>query len=239
MPRFFCTNISKDKAIIEGNDAHHISHSLRMKKGEEIIICDANGYDYKCITESFGDSVVCKIIEKYSSNTEPDIFVTLYQSIPKQDKMEMIIQKSVELGVSKIVPVLSKRCISRHDEKSMNKKLERYSKISKEAAKQSGRGIIPQIENMISYKEAVKISSKDDLSLICYEGGGKNLCEIDYNNIKTISIFVGGEGGFDIDEINLATKNDMIRIGLGPRILRCETAPLAALSILMNCTKNM
>lgn len=239
MPRFFCTNITDDTAIIKGNDANHITRSLRIKKGEEIIICDTKGNDYKCITESFGDEVVCKVLEKYKSNTEPDVFVTLYQALPKQDKMEMIIQKSVELGVSKIVPVLSKRCVSRPQEKSMKKKLERYSKISREAAKQSGRGIIPQISDMLSYKEAVNLSSIDDLSLICYEGGGKNLSEINYNNIKTISIFVGGEGGFDTDEIDFATQHNLIRIGLGPRILRCETAPLAALSILMNCTKNM
>lgn len=239
MPRFFCTNISGNTAIIEGNDANHISHSLRMKKGEEIIICDTKGTDYKCIAESFGDSVVCRVLEQYKSNTEPDIFVTLYQSMPKQDKLEMIIQKSVELGVSKIVPVLSKRCVCRPDEKSMKKKLERYSNISKEAAKQSGRGIIPQIENMLSYKDAVTLSCRDDLSLICYEGGGKNLSAINYKDIKNINIFVGGEGGFDTDEIDYATKNGLIRIGLGPRILRCETAPLAALSILMNCTKNM
>lgn len=239
MPRFFSTNFNGDTAIIRGTDANHISRSLRMKKGEEIIVCDTKGTDYKCVAESFGDEVVCKILEKYKSNTEPNIFVTLYQSMPKQDKLELIIQKSVELGVSKIVPVLSKRCISRPDKKSMQKKLERYSKISLEAAKQSGRGIIPQISDMLSYKDAVKTSSCDDLSLICYEGGGKNLNEMDYKDIKTVSIFVGGEGGFDSDEIEYATQNGLIKIGLGPRILRCETAPLAALSILMNCTKNI
>ena len=239
MPRFYSTNITDESVKIKGDDANHITRSLRMKKGEQIIICDTQGMDYRCTAESFGDSVICKILDKYKSNTEPDVFVTLYQSMPKQDKLEIIIQKSVELGISKIVPVLSARCVSRPDEKSMKKKLERYSKISQEAAKQSGRGIIPQVTDMLSFKEAVKLSCNDDVSLICYEGGGQALNEIDYKGIKSINIFVGGEGGFDTDEIEFATKSGLIRIGLGPRILRCETAPLAAISILMNCTKNM
>lgn len=239
MPRFFCTNITGDTVIIEGNDAKHISYSLRIKKGEEIIICDTKGTDYKCIAESFGEKVICKVVEKYECNTEPDINVTLYQSMPKQNKMEMIIQKSVELGVTKIVPVISNRCISRPDRKSMSKKLERFSKISYEAAKQSGRGIIPKIGDVMPYKDAVEFSCNDDLSLICYEGGGENLRSIDYTTRKNISIFVGGEGGYDKEEVNFATQKGLICVSLGSRILRCETAPLAALSILMNCTKNM
>lgn len=239
MPRFFSQDISGDTAYIKGNDAFHISRSLRMKKGEEIIVCDTKGTDYVCVLEEFGDEVTAKILSKSKSITEPDTFVTLYQAIPKSDKLELIIQKSVELGVSRIVPVMTKRCISRPDEKSMSKKLERYNKISLEAAKQSGRGIIPQICPMINYDKALSEASKDDISFICYEGGGQRLNSINFEGVKSLSIFVGGEGGFEAEEVTEAEKQGIIKTSLGARILRCETAPLAALAIIMNLTNNM
>ncbi len=239
MPRFFSQNIIEDKAIISGGDAVHISKSLRMKKGEEIIVCDTKGTDYVCELSEFGEDVISKIISSHKSETEPNVFVTLYQAMPKNDKLELIIQKCVELGVSKIVPVITKRCVSRPDEKSMEKKLLRYNKISLEAAKQSGRGIIPQICNMVSFKTAINQASQDDLSFICYEGGGKRFNEIDFKNKKSISIFIGGEGGFEEDEVQTATDSGIIRISLGSRILRCETAPIASVSIIMYLTNNM
>lgn len=239
MPRFFCENINGDTAVISGNDANHISRSLRMKKGEEIILCDKKGTDYICILENFADDITCKVIEKHPTQAEPDVYVTLYQSLPKQDKFELIVQKSVELGVSRIVPVLSKRCISRPDEKSMAKKIDRYTKISHEAAKQSGRGIIPEIAPLMSFENAVKECDNSDVSFICYEGGGKRINDLPLKNKKSINIFIGGEGGFELNEVEYAEKNGVERVGLGPRILRCETAPLAALAVLMNCTENM
>lgn len=239
MPRFFSENIISGVAIIKDLDASHIAKSLRMKIGDEITICDMQGTDYECVIESLSDEIKCNVISSHKSDTEPSVKVTLYQAMPKLDKLEMIIQKAVELGVNEIVPVLTKRCISRPDDKAMKKKLQRYQKIALEAAKQSGRGIIPNVTNIIHFKEAISRMKLDDLSLICYEGGGKKLSEMELSKMKTISIIIGGEGGFDIEEVETAVVNGINRIGLGPRILRCETAPLAALSIIMNLTENM
>jgi len=239
LPRFFLENINNGFAEIVGADATHISKSLRMKTGEKITICDTKGTDYLCEIESISENVICKVISSEKTIAEPTVKVTLYQAIPKLDKMELIIQKCVELGVNEIVPVLTNRCISRPDKKTMEKKLDRYSKICFEAAKQSGRGIIPQVSQMISLKEAIDRMKADDLAIICYEGGGEKLSEMNLTEKSTISVLIGGEGGFGEDEVELAIKNGIKKIGLGPRILRCETAPIAALSIIMNLTENM
>lgn len=239
MPRFFLNTINGCNATISGVDAIHISKSLRMKIGEKITLCDTKGTDYFCEIESISESVVCKIISCEKSKAEPNVKVTLYQAIPKLDKFELIIQKCVELGIYKIVPVLTNRCISRPDNQAMGKKIERYSKICLEAAKQSGRGIIPVVSQMISLKEAFDRMKSDDLAIICYEGGGKNLSEMELEKKASISLLIGGEGGFDESEVDLARNNNIKIIGLGNRILRCETAPLAALSIIMNLTGNM
>jgi len=234
MPRFFADEIG-ETIIISGDDAFHISRSLRMKKGDEIIICDKKGYDYTCVIESFPDnSVVCRTIKKEPCLSEPCVNLTIFQAFPKADKFETIIQKSVELGVCKIVPVISARCVSRPDEKSFAKKLERYSKISLEAAKQSGRGIIPEICGIISFKKALEEMKASDIALICYEKGGERLQNAGILPGKSISVMVGSEGGFEEDEIELAKKEGIIPVGLGKRILRCETAPIAAAAVIMN-----
>lgn len=239
MPRFFSDNISESHAIIAGQDAFHISKSLRMAVGDEITICNAMGTDYFCKIESIGENVVCEVVSSEKSISEPSVKVTLFQAVPKLDKLELIIQKCVELGVSEIVPVLTSRCISRPDKKTMEKKLERYSKICLEAAKQSGRGIIPQVSQIASLKEAIDRMKHDDLAIICYEGGGEKLFDMKLSEKRTISVLIGGEGGFSTDEVEAAKQNGIKVIGLGPRILRCETAPIAALSIIMNLTGNM
>ena len=170
---------------------------------------------------------------------EPSIYVTLYQSLPKFDKMDLIVQKAVELGVSEIVPVLTKRCISRPDEKSIGKKILRWQKISKEASKQSRRGRIPKIGDLISLESAVKESNKSQVSMVFYELMGKKIGDIIKDTPKTISIFVGPEGGFDKDEILKMSSYNIKSATLGRRILRTETAPIAALSIIMYETGNM
>lgn len=165
--------------------------------------------------------------------------VTLYQAVPKLDKLEYIIQKSVELGVSRIVPFISRRCISRPDEKDFSKKLIRLNKIAEEAAKQSGRGIIPQVMPIISYKKALEDMSELDKIIVLYEEGGKNFAEVNFEQSKRIGIVIGSEGGFDKEEVELALNKGAESVWLGKRILRCETAPITALSILMFLTKNM
>ena len=239
MPRFFIEDIGEDNILISGNEADHISKSLRMKKGDEITVCDTKGNDYFCVIENISNDVTLKILRKEKSKTEPDVNVTIYQAMPKLDKLETIVQKCVELGAVRIVPVLTKRCISRPDEKNMKKKIERLSKISLEAAKQSGRGIIPVVEEMVSFKTAVDRMKEDDIGIILYEGGGKSLSDISFYKDQNISVLIGSEGGFDEDEVEYAVNNGIERVGLGERILRCETAPIASLAIIMHLTKNM
>lgn len=238
MPRFFKQEIDIDNIVIDGDDARHIGRSLRMKCGEEITVC-CDGIDYFCKIRSFSDSeVFLDLIEKKMCAAEPNVDITLFQAVPKLDKLEFIIQKSIELGVSRIVPVLTRRCISRPDEKDFSKKLGRLNKIAESAAKQSGRGIIPEVSPIISYKNALEEMKKLDSCFILYENGGKHFDEFDFSGKKSIGLVIGSEGGFDAEEVQLAENNGAESVWLGNRILRCETAPITALSILMFLTKN-
>lgn len=238
MPRFFKQSIDVDNIVIDGDDARHIGRSLRMKCGEEITVCCCE-IDYNCVIRSFSDSeVYLDLVDSAPCAAEPDIDVTLFQAVPKLDKLEFIIQKAVELGVNRIVPVLSRRCISRPDEKDFAKKLDRLNKIAEGAAKQSGRGIIPEVMPIISYKNAVLQMKELDSCIILYENGGKSFDEIEFEGKKSIGIVIGSEGGFDEQEVELAVNAGAESVWLGNRILRCETAPITALSILMFLTKN-
>ncbi len=234
MPRFFSQNIKGDYCYITGEDALHLSKSLRAKVGEAITVCDSNGSDYHCeISEITKDSVSCKILSKEACNTEPKVKVDLYMSLPKGDKSELIIQKAVEMGINSIYFILSERCISRPDDKSWNKKCQRYQKIAVEAAKQSGRGILPQVEGVLSFKEAVAQAKESQLPIIFYERATKKLSTLLSQNPATISMIVGSEGGFTEDEVNYALENGVESLSLGSRIVRCETAPLLALGGIM------
>ncbi|MCD7890618.1 MAG: RNA methyltransferase [Ruminococcus sp.] len=171
---------------------------------------------------------------------EPSVDVTLFQAVPKLNKLEHIIQKTVELGVLRIVPVLTRRCVSRPSEKDFAKKLPRLNKISEEAAKQSGRGIIPEVTPIINYKNAIAEMKKLDRSIILYEEeGGCSLEKVDYSGIKTIGLLIGSEGGFDREEADLAENAGVNRVWLDKRILRCETAPTVAMSLLMFLTNTL
>jgi len=238
MPRFFIPSPPLDLVVFEGDEARHIAKSLRTKPGEEIILCDGKGFDYKCIAVSVGEKTVLKVVEKYPNISEPSVYLHLYQALPKGSKMEFIIQKAVELGVSEITPVLTSRCIVRLTPEAFEKKRERYQKISKEAAKQSGRGIIPKINSLVDYTESLNIAEKDT-SIIFYECGGTPLKELIEPKQKRISFFVGSEGGFSLNEINMAEENCIQVASLGARILRCETAPICAASILLHLTGNI
>lgn len=165
--------------------------------------------------------------------------VTLYQALPKGDKFKNIIQKSVELGVSEIVPVLTRRCVYRPTKSDFSKKIERFNKITESAAKQSGRGIIPQVTEMLTLKEAVESMKENDINLILYENGGERFSADMLKNAKKIGVFIGSEGGFDEEEVELVKSQNATPIWLGERILRCETAPLAAITIIMHLTGNM
>jgi len=239
MPRFFLETIDLNMPVITGEDAKHIGRSLRMKPGQPITVCSC-GTDYFCeIASITSDEVFLKIIDSKLCSAEPTVNVTLYQAMPKLDKLEHIIQKSVELGVTRIVPVLTRRCVSRPEKKDFEKKRIRLNKIALEAAKQSGRGIIPEVGEMISFNEAVKQMSGLDCPLMLYEEGGIRFSEVSVENKNSFALFIGSEGGFDESEAEAAKNAGIKPIWLGERILRCETAPLTALSILMYITKNL
>lgn len=240
MPRFFMENINEADIVLGGENARHIGRSLRMRSGEKITVC-CRGIDYDCeIRQITEDSVYLDLLEKHPCQAEPTVNVTLFQAVPKLDKLEFIIQKATELGASRVIPVLSRRCISRPNEKDFAKKLPRLEKIAEEAAKQSGRGIIPEISPIVSYKQCLEMMKKLDKNIILYEGeGGKPFAEVEVDGIKTAGILIGSEGGFDSSEVDEAVAVGAERVWLGKRILRCETAPISALSILMFLTKNI
>ncbi|MBO8434565.1 MAG: 16S rRNA (uracil(1498)-N(3))-methyltransferase [Tyzzerella sp.] len=239
MPRFFVSpeNINGETITISGDDAKHIKSVLRMREGEGITVCDCLGTDYECKVNSFVDrEVIVDIVSKSLSDTEPNTKVTLFQGLPKSDKMELIIQKCVELGIDEIVPVYTERCIVKLDKKDKEaKKIERWQKISESAAKQSGRGKIPKIQPVVTFKEAVSMAKNFDGAIIPYENEkDRGLREFvkDFEG-KSVAIFIGPEGGFSTEEIELSTNSGIKPITLGKRILRTETAGLCTLSILI------
>ena len=238
MPKFFCEGFSNDKNYISGEDASHIIRSLRMKRGEQLYVNDLAGRLYDCvISDMSDDTVYLDILKECNDDTEPDVNVTLFQCLTKGDKFEGIVQKCVELGVKTIVPVLSSRCVSRPDAKSLRKKIERYNKISLSAAKQSGRGCIPEIKEALSFGEMCQELKRFDSAVFFYEGGGDEIG----NAVKgeNIAVIIGPEGGFDVSEVQKAKENGAVPATLGKRILRTETAPIAALSVIMYITGNM
>ena len=240
MPRFFVEKIQGDSLSLTGENASHIAKSLRMHPGEVITLSDANGVDCEAeITAVSPDAVTVKVLETRQNTSEPSVSVTLFQALPKVGKFETIVQKSVELGVKTIVPILTSRCVSRPDGKSMSKKVERYQKVALEAAKQSGRGVIPTIEDLCSFDEMLARFSEFDAVLFFYEEGGDKIDRVLPAEAKNIAIVIGSEGGFSRQEVDRALEKGALVATLGPRILRCETAPVAALAVLMYCTGNM
>ncbi|MBQ9703816.1 MAG: 16S rRNA (uracil(1498)-N(3))-methyltransferase [Clostridia bacterium] len=241
MPRFFIRaeqvsylDNGARTITIRGEDAHHISRSLRMAEGEEITVCDMQKNVYVCKISGFSaDEVYLDVVEQAASDTEPVCYIKLYQAIPKGDKLETIIQKSIECGVSEIIPFASERCIAKIEGKDIQKKAERHNKIAESAAKQSGRGIIPKVREAMKYNEALNDAADCDLMIFCYEGD--NTCSLkeilrENKNAKTISLIIGSEGGFSLKEVELAKGKGAKIAGLGKRILRCETAPSFALA---------
>jgi 16S rRNA (uracil1498-N3)-methyltransferase len=241
MHRFYVnTNQIQDEIIhITGPDVNHIKNVLRMKQGEEIVICNGQGKDCYCIIKKVSEGeITAGILSKQETGTELKAKITLFQGLPKSDKMELIIQKAVELGVHEIVPVMTKRAIVKLDDKKKEaKKLERWQAIAEGAAKQSGRGIIPTVKPVQSFQDAIKNAKNMGLGLIPYENatGMKDTKDI-MNNLgqyDSIGVFIGPEGGFEEAEIEHAKAEDIHPITLGRRILRTETAGLAILSMMV------
>lgn len=239
MAWFFTEPFSDDYYTIIGEDAKHIEKSLRMKAGEEITLVDNNGIQHNGVIDNItSGNVTVKINESFKCENEPDVKVTLYQALPKGDKMDFIVQKAVELGITEIVPVISARCISRPDEKSLNKKIQRWQKIALQAAQQSRRGIIPQVKEATIFKKAVENLSSDSQNIIFYECGGDRVGDIITSPCEHINMFIGSEGGFEKQEVQQVLAKNGNAATLGKRVLRAETAPLAALAIIMYVTGN-
>lgn len=245
MPRFFTQDITEMGGCITGEDAKHIAKVLRMKVGDELTVCDTKGRDYDCMIEEIGAGEVrLKVLSVAPSQSEPDVRVHLYQAMPKADKMETIIQKAVELGAASITPVMTRRCVSRPDAKSMDKKLVRYNRIALEAAKQCGRGVVPPVLPLLELPQALEQMQRTGCPILFYENAtapAKQVIAKARESVKEleIAVLIGAEGGFDEDEVALAREHGCHILSLGKRILRCETAPLAALTILMYETGNM
>ena len=238
MPRFFIDGTADGRAYIAGADALHIAKALRMRPGEALTLCDGKGTDFDGVLETVTDrQVTVRISASRPSQAEPTLAVTLYQGLPKGDKMDWIIQKAVELGVTAVVPVATRRSVARLEVKA-DKQQERWQRIAAEAAGQCGRGMLPSVERPLSWSQALSRLSGEP-ALVFYEGGGRPLRELVTPSTRRLSVFVGPEGGFDPEEIDAIRRQGGGVATLGPRILRCETAPLAALTLLMHLSGNM
>jgi len=236
MPRFFTPSNNFDGSTVKitGDDARHIARALRMAVGDEISVCDMQGREHLCrLTRIRDEECECEILESRDGNTESPVRITLYMGYPKGDKLEFVIQKAVELGASRIVPFESSRCVKRPKGDKIEKQTARLQRIAEEAAKQCGRARLAEVTQPISFKAAAEEAATADLALFCYEGDGtRSMKEIlkESKDAKNVSIVVGCEGGFSTDEAALAASSGLKPTNLGPRILRCETAPIYALS---------
>lgn len=239
MHRFFIKkqNIFGSMITISGDDVRHISKVLRLKIGDKIVLCDGEGTDYLTAVESMDKhSIRTVVLDKEASRGEPDIDAVLYQGIPKSTKMDIIIQKCTEMGIKRIVPVSTVRTVVRlESEKDESKKVERWTKIAEEAAKQSGRGIIPAIDMPMTLTQAFKDAGKLDTAIIPYELEGSLSIKqvLSKEKGKSIGFFIGPEGGFEASEIEKAKEMGIIPVTLGSRILRTETAGMAVLTGIM------
>ncbi len=245
MPKFFIKNEQKsnNKIIIIGQDVKHIKNVLRKKINDKIIVCNSETTrDYICkIKDITDEKIECEIIENIEENVESNVQISIFQGLPKADKMELIIQKSVELGAYDINPVEMQRCIVKLEDKDKIKKIQRWQKISEVAAKQSGRNIIPNINNIIDLENVCNLCQNYDIVLVAYENEKENKLKYQIKKIKEkiksdikIAILIGPEGGIDEKEIEILKEIDNVKIiTLGKRILRTETVALNMLSILM------
>ena len=240
MPKFFTAreNIKDTTLIIDSEDANHLKKVLRINVGDKITVCDGAGIDYTVRVSEIGkNEIECDIIDRQKSDTEPNINITLYQGLPKAAKMDYIIQKNTELGISKIVPAKLARCVVKLENKAAeDKKCERWQKIAIASAKQSGRGIVPVIDNPMTVDEIIEDVKDYDLVFVPYECEDQSRLKTIVESVpdaKDIAFIIGPEGGFDISEIEKLKAAGIKTVTLGKRILRTETAAEAVVSMLM------
>lgn len=242
MARFFVSpeQVRQDRIYIYDGDVNHIKNVLRMRVGDELSVSDGEGTDYHCTIEELDKDIVkVRIENSWKSYSELPVKLYLFQGLPKADKMELIIQKAVELGAYEIIPVSTSRSIVKLDDKKAAKKIARWQGIAESGAKQSGRALIPEVASPMSFKQALAYARELDATLIPYEKaeGIAETREIIHSlkaaEVKSVGIFIGPEGGFSEQEVELAMEAGARPITLGKRILRTETAGLTTLSILM------
>ena len=238
MPRFFVPGeqIENTSITILGQDAFHIARTLRMAVGDEITVCDQNGLTHDVVLKEIRDErVLCEILSSREDHSESPLSIRLFCAWPKGDKSELIVQKAVELGASEITFFASERCIKHPKDEKLPRQIARLQKIAEEAAKQSRRSRLPQIATPLSFGEMLKKAKEADLPLFCFEG--EDVCSLkealEGKTPQSVAVIVGAEGGFSPEEANLAKEVGLLSVHLGKRILRCETAPLVALSALL------
>lgn len=237
MARFFITpeELDNDSIVLAGENAQH-GKVLRLKVGEEVLVCDGSGREACCCVEEVSSKeILLSVLHRHESQSEPAVQVCIYMAFPKADKLEHVIQKATELGAYEIVAFPSERCVSRPDEKSLKKKLERWQKIAASAAEQSGRGRIPQIILLPSYAKALERAREADKAILFYENEHAVTLHMALEAApwKSVSLLSGPEGGLEMKEVELAKAAGLEICTLGKRILRCETAPLCGLSAVM------
>ena len=240
MPRFFVLpgEIGEGEVLLTGENAHHISRSLRMAAGEEVTVCDGAGRDYLCrLTEFRSDCVRAEILSQEPSASEPPYLIRVYQGLPKGDKLDEVIQKTVECGAGEIIPFESSRCVARvGDGKKEPERTARRNRIAHTAAGQCGRGRLPAVRATCPFSEAVRDAAGAGLALFCYEGEGTQplgevLAQARAEGVPAdVSVMVGSEGGFSPAEAEHARRAGMTPVGLGKRILRTETAAVFVLA---------
>lgn len=238
MAKFFVdtSQIIHDEITIIGSDVNHIKNVLRLESGKKILINDRQGQDYHCIIRAIhADRVIAQIVEIDTIEVEPVIDTYLFQSLIKGEKMELVLQKSVEIGVTKIIPIMTERCVVKFEsENKLERKIERWQKIAESAAKQSKRGIIPEVKRPLTFKEAI-VKARNRATCCCMPYENEKAYHIksylqSLENIKSIGIFIGPEGGFTKEEVTYAIRQGITPITLGKRILRSETAGIVTLA---------
>ena len=240
MTRFFVApeELTPEFLVLTGENAQH-AKVLRLKEGEEVLVCDGQGRECICTISDVSPGQISLVVKhRKESESEARVKASIYMAFSKGDKLEHVIQKATELGAYEIVAFPSARCVSRPDDKSLKKKLERWQKIAASAAEQSGRGLVPQVLTLPSYAAALERAAKADMAILFYENEQSTTLRmaLETGGYNTISLLTGPEGGLEEKEVAQAQEAGLQVCTLGRRILRCETAPLCALSAVMYAT---
>ncbi len=244
MHRFFIdgSEIVKGHVQITGEDAHHIQKVLRLRQGDDLVLCDGAGWDYQAVLESMDKhALLCRVLDKSPSQGEPKVHVTLYQGLPKGAKMELIIQKCVELGIYALVPIATERAVVKLDQRDSERKTVRWQRIAEEAAKQSARGLIPEIYPAMEFKKACS-EDTSAVKLLLWEGEREHSLRSvlsSQGKVDTISVLIGPEGGLTQEETEYAAGHGFLSVTVGPRVLRTETAGFAVLSAILYAMEEM